>query len=139
MEASPSYLPSQALTGETEHLRRHSFTRWMSRDLLQAATDFCRNIGLYPLYTECSPEHLTRYLFWRLPQGAYLEVRSGRTEEQFQEFDRVNLAKGWLLLTLHVNENDRYSAVWISSAHYAAATVVLAVYGVTPARRKPEA
>ena len=108
----------------------------MSRDLLQAATDFCRNIGLVPLYAECAPDLLTRYLFWRVPQGASIEVRSGRTEEQFKEFDDANMKTGRLLLALHINESDLYSAVWISAAHYAAALAVLAIYGITPAQRK---
>lgn len=136
MNAPHNYVPSQTMAGVTERLRLHSFTRWMSRDLTQAATDFCRNIGLVPIYTECSPEFLTRYLYWRAPQGALVEVRSGRTEEQFKDFDGTNMGNGRLLLALHVNENDIYSAVWISAAHYATAVAILAVYGITPAQRK---
>ena len=109
----------------------------MSQDLLQAATDFCKNLGLISIYSECSPEHLTRYLFWRPPQGAYFEIRSGRTEDQFKVFDQANIAKGWPLLSLHINENDLHSAVWVSPDHYEIATAILAFYGITPAQRKP--
>src|SRR4051812_43809443 len=134
---STTYLPSQTLPGKTELLRQHSFTRWMSDDLLQAATDFCKNLGLVSIYSECSPDHLTRYLFWRAPQEARIEIRSGRTEDQFRVFDEANSARGWPLLSLHVNENDIYSAVWISPDHYETATAMLAFYGITPAQRKP--
>jgi len=111
----------------------------MSYDLLQAATDFCKNLGLVAIYTECSREHLTRYLFWRPPEGARVEIRSGRTEEQFRAFEQANLAKGWRLLSLHINENEIYSAVWISPEHYETAVAMLAVYGITPAQRRPGA
>ena len=66
MKAPMAYTASKLLTGDLELLRQHSFTRWMSRDLTQAAVDFCRNLGLVPAYAECSPDHLTRYLFWRI-------------------------------------------------------------------------
>ena len=127
------------LAGDTERLRQHTFTRWMSRDLLQAATDFCGNLGLTAIYSECSPDHLGRYLFWRLPQDARTEIRSGRTQSQFKMLDRVNIERGWPLLSLHINENDTYSAVWISPGHYKTATAILAIYGITPAQRKPAA
>jgi hypothetical protein len=136
MNTPATYVPSKLLSGDSEVLRQHSFTRWMSRDLTQAATDFCRNIGLFPAYCECSPEHLTRYLFWRLPQGAAIEVRSGRAKDKFEEFDRVNREKNWRLLSLHVNENEVYSAVWISSDHFETAKAVLLAHGITPAERK---
>lgn len=139
MKTPQNCIPSQTLSGDTELIRQHSFTRWMSRDLLQAATDFCRNLGLASIYSECSPDHLTRYLFWRAPKGAGYEIRSGRTESQFQEFDAANTARGWLLLSLHINESDLYSAVWIAPEHYPAATAMLAFYGVTPAQRNPAA
>jgi len=135
MNTPISYIPSQILSGDAEHLRQHSFTRWMSPDLLQAATDFCKNLGLSAIYSECSPDQLTRYLFWRVPQGAGIEVRSGRSEDQFRKYDEANLTKGWQLLTLHINESEIYSAVWISPAHYEAAITTLAFYGITPARR----
>lgn len=120
-------------------MRQHSFTRWMTRDLLQAATDFCKNIGLVPIYAECSPNHLTRYLFWKPPQGPRrYEIRSGRTEAQFREFDAAHTSRGWPLLSLHINESDLYSAVWIAPEHYSAATTMLSFYGITPAQRQPE-
>jgi hypothetical protein len=54
---------------------------------------------------------------------------------KFQEFDRVNIERGWPLLSLHINERDIYSAVWISPSHYGAARDFLAVYGIEPAAR----
>jgi hypothetical protein len=103
----------------------------MSRDLTQAAGDFSRNLGLIPAYCEHSPDHLTRYLFWRLPQGAQTEVRSGRTKEKFEEIDRVNREKGWHLVSLHINESDVYSAVWISPDHFETARTFLKAHGIT--------
>jgi hypothetical protein len=135
MKTPGTYTPSKLLSGDSEVLRQHSFTRWMSRDLTQAALDFCRNLGLVPAYCECSPDHLTRYLFWRMPTGALIEVRSGRTKEKFEEFDRVNCERGWQLLSLHLNEQGLYSAVWISSAHFATAKAVLAAHGITCAEK----
>ena len=130
------YTPSRLLTGATEMLRQHSVTRWMSKDLTQAAGDFCRNLGLMPIYCECSPDHLTRYLFWRLPQGAQIEVRSARTKEQFEQYDRAARARNWPLLSLHINESDIYSAVWISLDHFETAKAFLAAHGITCAERK---
>ena len=130
-----SYVASRLSLGETEMLRRHSFTRWMSRDLLQAASDFLRNLRLLAIYAECSSENLHRYLCWHPPVGCAFEVRSGRTYEQFEEFDRRNLERGWLLLSLHVNECDLYSAVWISPEHFERATTFLAEHGISPASR----
>ena len=130
-----TYTPSKLLTGESEFLRQHAFTRWMSRDLLQPASDFLKNIRLLAIYSECSPENLCRYLCWHPPEGCAFEIRSGRTLEQFEEFDRHNRERDWRLLSLHVNECDKYSAVWISSGHYDIGKKVLAGYGVTPAGR----
>jgi hypothetical protein len=136
MNAPTIYTPSKILSGEGENLRLNSFTRWMSRDLMQAASDFCRNLGLVPIYCECSPDHLTRYLFWRLPQGALIEVRSGRTRDKFEEFDRANQGRNWRLLSLHVNESDVYSAVWITSDHHETAKTFLLAHGITTAERR---
>jgi hypothetical protein len=130
-----AYKRSKLLNGETETLREHSFTRWMSRDLTQATADFCRNVGLIPVYSESSPDHLTRYLFWKPPQGALIEVRSGRTKDQFEEFDRVNRERSMQLLSLHINGSDIYSAVWVSTDHLKAARNFLKTYGITPAGR----
>ncbi len=135
MKTPNSLTPSKLLAGDVEFLRQHAFTRWMSRDLTQAAVDFCRNLGLFPAYCETSPDHLTRYLFWRLPQGAVLEVRSGRTKDKFEELDRANQEKNRRLLSLHINESDVYSAVWISSDHFEAARSYLAAHGITTAER----
>ena len=139
MKTNASYIPSQTLAGDTDRIRQHSFTRWMSRDLMQAATDFCRHLGLIAIYAECLPDHQTRYLFWRLPKEARTEVRSGRTEAQFRAFDQANAERGWPLLSLHISENDLSSAVWISPEHHEAATAMLAFYGITPATRQPGA
>ena len=135
MKTSSTYTTSKLLTGDVELLRQHTLTRWMSRDLMQAAADFCRNLGLVPAYCECSPDHLTRYLFWRLPHGALIEVRSGRTKEKFEEHDSINRDRNYQLLSLHVNESEVYSAVWISSDHFETAKTFLAAHGITPAER----
>jgi hypothetical protein len=127
------HIASKLISGGGEFLRERTFTRWMSRDLMQAAVDFCRNLGLVPAYAECSPDHLTRYLFWQLPQGALIEVRSGRTKEAFEEFDRVNGGRNMRLLSLHVNASQVYSAVWISSDHFDTAKAFLAAQGISPA------
>jgi hypothetical protein len=136
MNKNITYIPSKVLSGNAEILRQHTFTRWMSRDLMQATADFCKNIGLYPVYCETSPDHLTRYLFWRLPQGAITEVRSARTKDKFTEFDQAGFENNRKLLSLHVNESDVYSAVWVSSDHYEIAKTVLTAYGITCAERK---
>ncbi len=136
MNAPVTYTPSKLLKGDFELLRQHSFTRWMSRDLMQAAGDFCRNLGLVPAYSQCSPDNLTRYLFWRLPQGGLVEVRTGRVKDKFEEFDRANRERGMRLLSLHINESDIYSAVWVSPDHFEAAKAFLAAHGITCAERK---
>jgi hypothetical protein len=135
MNASAPYIPSRLLMGEMELLRQHSFTRWMSRDLMQAAGDFCRNLGFVAAYCECSPDSLTRYLFWRIPPGAGFEVRSGRTKDQFEELDCVNREHHRLLLSLHINECDLHSAVWITPNHFEAAKAFLQAHGITTAER----
>ena len=136
MKNNTTYLPSKILSDAGEMLRQLTFTRWMSRDLTQAAADFCRNLGVAPCYSEYSPDHLTRYLFWRAPQGAGVEARSGRTKEVFEQIDAVNQEKNWRLLSLHVNENEIYSAVWISSDHFETAKAFLLAHGITPAERR---
>jgi len=136
MNTSNTYLPSKLLTGDCERLRQHALTRWMSRDLMQAAGDFCRNLGLFPCYCENSPDHLTRYLFWRLPQGAGTEVRSGRTRDKFEEIDRGAHDKGWRLLALHINESELYSGVWITPDHFETAKSFLLAHGITTAERQ---
>jgi len=108
----------------------------MSRDLTQAAVDFCRNLGLVPAYCDSSPDHLTRYLFWRLPQGALIEVRSGRTKEKFEEFDCANRERSMQLLSLHINESDIYSAVWVSLDHFETGKAFLKTHGITHAERR---
>lgn len=135
MNSSATYIASKLINGDVELLRQHSLTRWMSRDLMQAAVDFNRNLGLYPAYTETSPDHLTRYLFWRLPSGAVTEVRSGRARDKFEEFDRVNRERNLRLLSLHINESEIYSAVWISAEYHEIAKGILLAHGITPAQR----
>jgi hypothetical protein len=129
------YIPSRLLPGETGRIRELGFTRWMSRDLRQAAIDFCKNIGLTPIYAECAPDCQTRYLFWNPGKCFRIEVRSGRTQEQFEAFDRVNNEKAMALLTLHISEDGVHSGVWISPDGFEAAVAMLAVHGITPARR----
>jgi len=131
-----TYTPSNLLPGEVAVLRQHSLTRWLSRDLTQAAVDFCRNLGLLPAYSESSPEHLTRYLFWQPPPGALMEVRSGRTQAKFAELDLTKPDPDWRLLSLHVNDAGLYSAVWITADHYEPARVYLAAHGITAAERQ---
>jgi hypothetical protein len=131
-----SYTPSHLSTGDdTAFLRENTFTRWMSRDLTQAAVDFLKNIGLLPLYAETNADGLTRYLCWRAPQDWGCEVRSGRTLEPFTKFDQGNVARGWPLLTLHISESGIYSAVWLAPNHLELAKKVLSGYGITPASR----
>jgi hypothetical protein len=136
MKINTTYIASKLLGGSGETLRQQSFTRWMSRDLMQAAGDFCRNLGLVPIYCEHSPDHLTRYLFWKPPQGAAVEVRSGRAKDKFEELDRVNRERAWKLLSLHINESDVYSAVWIAPDHYETAKAFLAAHCITAAERR---
>lgn len=131
MSLQTIYTPSHLLNSEAESHREHAFTRWMTRDLMQAATDFCKNIGLVAIYAECSSEGLTRYLFWRPTPGTSFEVRSGRAKEQFEAFDRANTERGHRLLSLHISEQGLYSAVWISSQHYEDGKAYLAVFGIT--------
>ena len=128
-----TYSPSKLLSGEVAVLREHAFTRWMSRDLTQAAVDFCRNLGMAPAYSECSPEHLTRYIFWKPPQGALFEVRSGRTKDKFEALDNTKCDQPWRLLSLHISDTGLYSAVWITSDHYDVAKLYLAAHGIAPA------
>jgi hypothetical protein len=105
----------------------------MSPDLTQAAVDFCRNLGLIPAYSECSAGHLTRYLFWQPPQGALVEVRSGRAQAKFEALDNAKLGQPWRLLSLHISDAGLYSAVWISVEHFEIAKFYLAAHGITTA------
>jgi len=132
-----SYTPSLLSSGEDAALlRENAFTRWMSRDLMQAAVDFLKNIGLLPLYAEMNADGMTRYLCWRAPKDWACEVRSGRNLEQFAKFDQGNMARGWPLLTLHISEGGIYSAVWLAPNHIELAQKVMTAYGITPARRE---
>jgi hypothetical protein len=108
----------------------------MSRDLRQAAVDFCKNIGLHVIYCEQNENGLTRYLFWNPPPDALIEVRSGRSEERFRAYDQVNKELGRALVSLHVNPENVHSATWISAAHFENAAAFLALHGITPAERK---
>jgi len=129
-----TYTPSKLLPGEGELLREQRFTRWISPDLFQAAAEFLRNIGLLPIYVECSPGMRRRCLCWH-PPDCNFEIRTGRTLEIFEELDRRNIERGWPLLSLHINESNIYSAVWVSANHYETAKTVLARHGITPASR----
>jgi hypothetical protein len=128
--AEPSAVaPSRLQDGDHELARQSAFTRWMSRELRQAAVEFSGRIGLAPIYAETSRDG-TRYLFWHVPAGARCEVRSNRTKEQFLEFDRTNRTQGRRLASLHVSADQAYSAVWISSEHHAAAADFLRRFGI---------
>jgi hypothetical protein len=130
------YTPSVLSSGDDAALlREHAFTAWMSRDLMQAAIDFLKNISLLPLYAETNAEGLTRYLCWRAPKDWGCEIRSGRSLEQFTKFDQGNVTRGWSLLTLHVSEEGIYSAVWLAPNHVELARKVMASYGIKPANR----
>ena len=59
------YQASKLLEGDLEVLREHTFTRWLSRDLAQAAVDFNRNIGLTPIYCK----HPARYMVFSRGKG----------------------------------------------------------------------
>ena len=113
-----------------------SLTRWMSKDMRQAAVDFCKNIGLHPIYSEQNENGQARYLFWATPCDALIEVRTGRTEERFRAYDQVNKELGRVLVSLHVNAENIHSATWISAAHFEIAAAFLALHGITPAERK---
>ena len=65
-----------------------------------------------------------------------IEVRSGRSKEQFEALDRANSEKSRRLLSLHINESDVYSAVWISRDYFETAKTVLAAQGITCAEKK---
>ena len=130
------YVASELQEGKTALVRQHSFTRWMSGDLMQAMTDFCKNVRLVSIYAEYSPETGHRTLLWHPPEKAFIEVRSKRTRQQFQEIDLRNAANNRPLVSLHIDKNDNYSAVWISAEHLDTAKAVLAFYGITPAQRK---
>jgi hypothetical protein len=129
------YTPSRLLDGDAGLLREHALTRWMSRDLLQATTDFAKNIGLIAIYAETNKDGQGRYLLWHAPEGWGCEIRSGRTLDQFAEFDRRNAERGWPLLTLHISETGIHSAVWLAPNHRQLAIKVLAGYGITPAEK----
>jgi Glyoxalase superfamily protein len=129
--------PSLLLGGEFESARQSAFTRWMSQELMQAAVDFSRNMGLLPLYAETS-DLGTRYLFLHSPIGTLCEVRSARPKDVFLEFDRKNRAQGRRLVSLHVNSDEKYSAVWLSHEHYATAVQHLSRFGIAPAENREE-
>jgi hypothetical protein len=134
METPSSYVPSELQAGETAWARERAFTRWLSRDLNQAAADFCKNLGHVAAYCECSKEG-SRFLPWQLPPDAGSEVRSARTKERFAEYDRRNQQRDWRLLSLHVSEDQLYSAVWITAGHYDEGVRFLRRYGVSAAQR----
>jgi len=129
------FIPSELAAGETEFLRQHGFTKWMSADLLQMATDFLKKLGLMPVYAEYSSDKKHRYLLWQAPANFACEVRSGRTVEQFIGYDNGNIDRGWKLLSLQINPDGFYSAVWVPDEHVKAAQRFLNGYGITPASR----
>jgi len=52
-----NHAPSRLLNGEIESRRGPAFSRRMTRDLMQASADFCKNIGLIPI---CGENHTSR-------------------------------------------------------------------------------
>ena len=129
-----TYTPSKLLSGEGELLRERSFTKWLSPDLHQAAANFLINLGLAAIYAECAPDNSRRNILWHPPERTF-EFRSGRSLESFVILDNANIERGWPLLTLHISESKRSSAVWVSPTQYDVAKQVLARYGITPAER----
>ena len=134
-----TYTPSKLLPGEGELLRQHAFTKWMSPDLHQAAANFLINVGLVAIYCECASDNKRRDILWHPPELHAFEFRSGRALGNFEKLDQGNVERGWPLLTLHINESDVYSSVWVSPTQYEAAKQVLARHGITPAERVPQA
>jgi hypothetical protein len=137
MSTPVTYTASTLLPGEPERLRQHSFTRWIPRDQLQATTETCGKAGLVSIYTEAGPDQRFRSIFWAPAQGARVEIRSGRSEAQFREFDEANVQKDRRLLSLHISADGLHSATWISPESSETAVAILAVYGITPAGRQP--
>jgi hypothetical protein len=131
----PTIIPSVLQNGEFETARASACTRWMASELRQATVDFSRNIGLVPIYAETSRDG-TRYLMWHMPAGAKCEVRSGRTKEQFLEFDRLGHEQGRRLLSLHTSVDQLYSAVWITTEHHVTALEYLSRFGISPGEVK---
>ena len=129
------YIASELAAGESEFLRQHGLTSWMSNDLLQVATDFLQKLGLLPLYAEYSSDKKHRYLLWHAPANFACEVRSGRTLAQFIGYDNGNIDRGWKLLSLHITTDEIYSAVWVPADHLKAAQQFLNSYGIAPASR----
>ena len=129
-----TYTPSKLLPGDGELLREHAFTKWMSPDLHQASANFLINIGLAAIYAECAPDNCRRNILWHPPERTF-EFRSGRSLETFEKLDHANVERGWPLLTLHINEARRHSAVWVSPNQVETAKQVLDRYGITPAER----
>jgi hypothetical protein len=130
-----TYTPSKLLPGEGELLRERAFTNWLSPDLHQAAAHLLINVGLVAIYAECASDNRRRNILWHPPERHAFEFRSGRSRGNFEKLDHGNVERGWPLLTLHINESDVYSAVWVSASQYEAAKLVLARYGITPAER----
>ena len=134
MNHNPVFAASDLSEAQREK-RERSLTSWMSPDLCQATTDFCRNIGLAPIYAESSTSHQTRYLFWNPPEKAGFEVRSGRDQATFLQFDEKNRKRQWELISLHISEDGKHSAVWMAPEHLEVAVDFLENVGISPAVR----
>jgi len=117
--------------------REHSFSRWLAPRPLQASVEFNGRIGLVPIYAE-HQEGKGRYVFWQPPTKASIEVRSGRSEQEFKEYDRRASDAGRELLSLHISqgEDKKYSAVWVSIEAIPKAVAVLETHGISKARRE---
>jgi hypothetical protein len=134
---SPIHYSESTLDPAKETLRERSFTRWLSRDLKQATVDFCKNLGLIPIYAETREDGKGRYLFWHPPQGTAFQVRSGYAKVNHEELLQKSEEAGWPLLSLHISraKEDLYSAVWVSVGSTDAAIDFLSIYGITPPKK----
>ena len=130
-----TYTSSQPLTLESAAFRERCFTSWLPLEGLQAAIDFNLTLGLLPIYVEHRDSKTGRYLFWHPPDGMEFEVRSGRSENLFREFDEKASDRGVALLSLHINEDRLYSAVWVAEEHLDSATTSLNGFGLSRATR----
>lgn len=135
----PNTYCASTLDPEKSSLRERSFTNWMSRDLSQSTVEFCRSIGLIPVYAEAREDGKFRYLFWNPPQGTAFQIKSGNNETTFRELHQKADQAGLILLTLHISdgENRLYSAVWISPDSQNVACDFLSIYGIS-ATEKPQ-
>jgi hypothetical protein len=133
MNTPSPYVFSRLEQGDTAVARECAFTRWMSKDLLQVAIDFYKNIGHVPVYCESSKQG-TRCILWRMPAGAGCDIRFGCTQDKFFDFNCANEKRDLRLLSLYMSEDELYSAVWVSLRQYDFAVAYLQLFGISPAQ-----